>query len=139
MDIEQLKKRVDATARYVEALENAIENKKERILAGWSSSLPAYLEEARQELQAYKIALHVAHLGSQEGVNLVSDDAGRWAVSGSGMQSVLKDREVGFTEMVGIVSTVQPEEWKSSIFEALEAEYTAAQEVAAFEGETNET
>ena len=38
MDIEQLKKRVDATARYVEALENAIENKKERIEAEYTAA-----------------------------------------------------------------------------------------------------
>lgn len=67
-------------------------------------------------------------LGSQEGVNLVSDDAGRWAVSDMGMQPV--PPEGGFDEMVGITSMVMPNEWHPNIRAALDA---------AIQGEGEET
>jgi hypothetical protein len=52
------------------------------------------------------------------GCNLVSDDNGKWAVSTSGTQPIV-DTPEGFTETVGIVSFVEPHEWKSTIREAL--------------------
>ena len=58
-------------------------------------------------------------LNSQQGVNLISDDGGRWAVSGDGFQPV--PEEGGFTETVSITSFVEAEDWKPSIREALEA------------------
>lgn len=57
-------------------------------------------------------------LNKERGVNLISDDRGRWAVSDSGMQPVPPDG--GFTEDVSIVSIVYKENWKPSIQEALE-------------------
>ena len=62
-------------------------------------------------------------LGALQGVNLISDDGGRWAVSGDGMQPV--PEEGGFTETVHIVSLVDAEDWRPSIREALEAYFAA--------------
>lgn len=59
-------------------------------------------------------------LESQEGVALISDDAGHWAVSNSGFQSVsLEMRE----EPIGVQTTflVDKSEWCNSIREAIEA------------------
>lgn len=57
-------------------------------------------------------------LAAQSGVNLVSDDDGRWAISDMGVQEVpLGDH--GFTELVSIVSLVPPEHWCDDIREAL--------------------
>jgi hypothetical protein len=58
-------------------------------------------------------------LGKHEGVNLVSDDGGRWAVSDMGFQQV--PEEGGFKELVTIGSMVQPEDWRPTIREALDA------------------
>lgn len=65
------------------------------------------------------IEQYIKALEDCEGVNLLSDDAGRWAVSGAGMQPIPEDG--GFKETVSIVSYVAPEEWKPSILEALAA------------------
>src|SRR5262249_35457009 len=51
---------------------------------------------------------------------LVFDDDGRWAISDMG-SSPVPDSENGHTETVGITSIVQPEQWKPTIREALDA------------------
>lgn len=58
-------------------------------------------------------------LGGQQGVNLVSDDGGKWAVSGDGFQPVPEDG--GFTETVSITTFVDPDEWRGDIREAIDA------------------
>lgn len=50
---------------------------------------------------------------------LVSDDSGRWALTDTGMSPVAPDQ--GFTETVGITSIVDPDMWKSSPREAIDA------------------
>lgn len=59
------------------------------------------------------------YLGKQYGANLVNDDAGRWAVSDSGMQEV--PPRGGFKETTGIHSIVHPEQWKKTIRQAIDA------------------
>ena len=58
-------------------------------------------------------------LEPQQGVNLVSDDAGKWAVSDSGVQEC--PPEGGFTTPTAITSFVDPEDWKPTIREAIRA------------------
>lgn len=60
----------------------------------------------------------IERLEQEEGVNLISDDGGMWAVSGSGAQPV--PEEGGFKETVSIGSIVEPHEWKPTILEALQ-------------------
>lgn len=70
-------------------------------------------------------------LAKQCGVNLVSDDGGKWAISTSGFQPV--PQEGGFTEDVSITSFVGPEEWRDDIraaFDAAIAEEQADDEAA---------
>jgi len=57
-------------------------------------------------------------LSRQQGVNLISDDAGNWAVSDSGFQPV-NTGDV-FTEPVTIASFVTPEEWKPTLRQAID-------------------
>lgn len=56
-------------------------------------------------------------LNKQQGACLVSDDEGRWAVSGDGLQDCVP--EGGFTETTSITTWVDPEYWKPSILEAI--------------------
>ena len=60
---------------------------------------------------------YIKALEECQGVNLVSDAAGKWAVSDAGFQPVPEGD--GFNETVSIVSYVDPEDWKPSILEAL--------------------
>ena len=64
------------------------------------------------------------YLETQEGVALVSDDAGRWAVAGSGFQNVPSRQEP-----IDITTTffIEADEWKPSIREAIET-YRQAEE-----------
>lgn len=57
-------------------------------------------------------------LEKSSGLNLVNDDAGRWAVSDSGMQPVPPDG--GFKDLVDITCLVDPEYWKPTIREAID-------------------
>lgn len=57
-------------------------------------------------------------LQPKQGVNLISDDGGKWAVSDSGFQPV--PDEGGFTHAVTISSFVEPEAWRDTIREAIE-------------------
>lgn len=58
-------------------------------------------------------------LQTKQGVNLVSDDGGKWAVSGDGFQPV--PDEGGFTCGVTISVFVHPDDWRDTISEAVEA------------------
>ena len=60
----------------------------------------------------------IDYLESSDGVSLLSDDDGRWAVSDAGFQPA--PPEGGFTDAVMISCYVTPEEWKPTIREALE-------------------
>lgn len=61
----------------------------------------------------------LAWLENQQGVNLVSDDDGRWAVSGDGFQPI--PEEGGFSTDVSIVTFVDPTDWRPTIGQAIEA------------------
>jgi len=56
-------------------------------------------------------------LEKQEGLGLISDDAGRWAVSTGGIQNV---PESAFPIDIASTFFVEKEYWKSTIKEAIE-------------------
>lgn len=60
-------------------------------------------------------------LEKQDGYGLISDDFGRWAVSGDGMQNVPEDTSIPNE----IITTffVEAEQWKPSIREAIISKY----------------
>lgn len=68
----------------------------------------------------------IAWLQRQSGYNLVSDDGGRWAVSGSGFQPI--PEEGGFTNDVSVVTFVEPDDWKPTIAEAIDRAITKQRE-----------
>lgn len=80
-------------------------------------------------IDSKEYAAHVAEMeadarrldwfAEQEGTNIVSDDAGKWAVSSTGFQPV--PPEDGFTEDAMISSLVSPNEWRTTIREAIDA------------------
>ena len=57
-------------------------------------------------------------LEKNEGCNLISDDAGRWAVSTSGIQQAPMNRK-GFKETISVGSWIEPHEWKKGVREAI--------------------
>lgn len=90
------------------------------------------MEDAQRECRAWQRAAATAaspNLGgdaarldwleSQSGVNLVSDDGERWAVSDMGVQPV--PQEGGFKDTVWITAGVMPSEWHTSIRAAIDA------------------
>jgi hypothetical protein len=52
--------------------------------------------------------------------NIVCDDDGRFALAHDGMQPVPPADGKGFKEIMSTVVIVQPEQWKSSIREAID-------------------
>lgn len=83
---------------------------------------------------AFAMLERIEWLESKQGVNLLSDDGGKWALSGDGMQPV-PDAD-GFTEVVGITSWVEPQNWKPTIVEAIDfyRQACAAEEADAADG-----
>lgn len=62
-------------------------------------------------------------LEQQEGINLVSDDAGQWACTGNGVQDMPEPhpQSEGFTPIdMSITSFVYADEWCDTISEAIE-------------------
>jgi hypothetical protein len=55
-------------------------------------------------------------LGKQEGLGLISDDAGRWAISDAGIQNIPNQKKA-----IDIASTffVEANDWRKSIREAV--------------------
>jgi len=70
-------------------------------------------------MRTYTDTQRLDWMGKQCGSNLVSDDAGRWAVSDCGVQPI--PQPGGFRETVDIVALVEPHQWKRTIREALDA------------------
>jgi hypothetical protein len=83
------------------------------------------LESAREQFENAEL---VDWLQGECGSNLISDDAGRWAVSSMGMQPVPPDG--GFTDTVCISSIVTADEWRPTIREAIDAARSADQKTA---------
>lgn len=100
------------------------EARREYDAAGWQTE-PLYTAAQMLAFRAEGVAAvaedagRLDWLGSLEGVNLISDDGGKWAVSSSGFQPV--PQEGGFTKSVAITSFVEPEEWHDTIRAAIDA------------------
>lgn len=78
----------------------------------------AEIERLKADLETFgKDAARLDWLGLQDGCGLVSDDAGHWAVSGSGMQNVPD------TTPIDLATTyiVMADEWKANVREAIDA------------------
>lgn len=76
------------------------------------------LKLATQTAAAQADKARLDWLEAQQGYNLVSDDGERWAVSTSGVQPVPEPE--GFKEIVDMICIVEPEEWRTSIREAID-------------------
>lgn len=92
----------------------------------------AEIERLKVELaQAGKDAARLDWLGLQDGCGLVSDDAGHWAVSGSGMQNVPNDG------LIDLATTyvVMADEWQPTVREAIDAAVLAEADVVELRSE----
>ena len=61
-------------------------------------------------------------LEEQDGCGLISDDAGRWAVTGDGMQNAPSRRRAG---AISTSFVVMASEWRRSVREAIDAAMNA--------------
>lgn len=77
----------------------------------------AELAEARRDAERLDWFERTSHEG--HAYNLVYDDNGKWAISGSGTQPI--PPEDGFTDEVDIICFVEPDAWRDSIREAIDA------------------
>lgn len=72
----------------------------------------------KADLERYgRDAARLDWLGLQDGSGLVSDDAGHWAVSGSGMQNVPDKTPID----LATTYVVMADEWKPGVREAIDA------------------
>lgn len=78
----------------------------------------AEIERLKADLEKFgQDAARLDWLGLQDGCGLISDDAGHWAVSGSGMQNVPQDPPC----YVATTFMVEADEWKPTVREAIDA------------------
>lgn len=88
--------------------------------AALQSALKAVVEDA-ERLQFFE---DEANKGMTP--NLVFDDDGNWSVSYDGMQPCPRGDGEGFAETVSILCIVEPQDWRPSVREAVDAAIDAA-------------
>lgn len=80
----------------------------------------------KADLERYgRDAARLEWLGLQDGCGLVSDDAGHWAVSGSGIQNVHDETPIDLATTYVVLA----DEWKPSVRDAIDAAVKADSDI----------
>ena len=111
-------------AEWTEAPSNQKHNKIGTARTALQEALKAVVEDA-ERLQFFE---YEANKGMTP--NLVFDDDGNWSVSYDGMQPCPRGDGEGFDETVSIVCIVEPQDWRPSVREAIDAAIDAARKPA---------